>query len=211
MKSLDVELPIGDVAEVMSPMAELWTRRQRPMRRTTVRLMFSSTERRRWSTSTSRTRSFTSEQLANFDARFARAGDVMFAANAATRWSSRASFPATRGLLTSHASFHRFVRRRQHDRYAGFIHCLHAPSSVESNCWRHDWQRAISISRAQSLTSSKSPCRRWRSSGGLRRCWTGRRRCGPSAAPPSPNSTPSPNPSSSTSSATRFPIRKDGR
>ena len=50
---------------------------------------------------------------------------------------------------------------------------------------------------------SKFPCRRWRSSGGLRRCWTGRRRCGPSAAPPSPNSTPSPNPSSSTSSATQ--------
>ena len=43
----------------------------------------------------------------------------------------------------------------------------------------------------------------YRSSGGLRRCWTERRRCGPSAAPPSPNSTPSPNPSSSTSSATR--------
>ena len=43
----------------------------------------------------------------------------------------------------------------------------------------------------------------WRSNGGLRRSWTGRRRSGPSAAPPSPNSTPSPKPSSLTSSATR--------
>ena len=48
-------------------------------------------------------------------------------------------------------------------------------------------------------------------SGGLRRSWTRRRRCGPSAAPPSPNSTPSPNPSSSTCSATPPRIRKAGR
>ena len=50
-----------------------------------------------------------------------------------------------------------------------------------------------------------------RSSGGLRRYWTGRRHCGPSAAPLSPNSTPSPNPSSSTCSATPPRIRRDGR
>ncbi len=46
---------------------------------------------------------------------------------------------------------------------------------------------------------------------GLRRSWTRRTRCGPSAAPPSPNSTPSPNPSSSTCSATPPRTRRGGR
>ena len=56
-----------------------------------------------------------------------------------------------------------------------------------------------------------SRCHPSPSSGGLRRSWTRRTRCGPSAAPPSPNSTPSPNPSSSTCSATPPRIRRGGQ
>ncbi|MBI2288822.1 MAG: SAM-dependent DNA methyltransferase [Betaproteobacteria bacterium] len=53
----------------------------------------------------------------------------------------------------------------------------------------------------KSFSIWKSASHPWRSSGGSRNCWTGRRHCGPSAGPPSPNSTPSPKPSSSTCSA----------
>ena len=76
---------------------------------------------------------------------------------------------------------------------------------VSDGCRTRSQRRA---SQHDSRRLIRSLCRRWRSSGGLRRCWTGRRRCGPSAAPPSPNSTPSPNPSSSTSSAIRSRISR---
>ena len=68
--------------------------------------------------------------------------------------------------------------------------------------------KRLSNQRDQSRESEDSRFRPCPSSGGLRRSWTRRTRCGPSAAPPSPNSTPSPNPSSSTCSATRRRIRR---
>jgi hypothetical protein len=48
-------------------------------------------------------------------------------------------------------------------------------------------------------------------SGGLRRFWTRRTNCGPSAAPPSPSSTASPNPSSSTCSAIQSGTTETGQ
>ena len=72
-------------------------------------------------------------------------------------------------------------------------------------------RRTAPRSRATSSPGSVSRCHPSPSSGGLRRSWTKRTRCGPSAAPPSPNSTPSPNPSSSTCSATPPRIRRGGR
>ena len=77
-------------------------------------------------------------------------------------------------------------------------HDFQAEIRSTSARWRHG--KLLTVSQICRLRDS--PATACRSSGGLRRCWTGRRRCGPSAAPPSPNSTPSPNPSSSTSSAT---------
>ena len=86
------------------------------------------------------------------------------------------------------------------------MHCLYAPV-FEATLLARATGTTHCRNHAKYLEKWKFPCRRWRSSGGLRMCWIGRRRCGPSAAPPSPNSTPSPNPSSSTSLATPPPIR----
>ena len=82
----------------------------------------------------------------------------------------------------------------------------HVPScrrSTDATLPHHQRRRFLKRSMSRSHPSP--------SSGGLRRSWTRRTRCGPSAAPPSPNSTPSPNPSSSTCSATPPRIRRDGR
>ena len=88
------------------------------------------------------------------------------------------------------------------------MRCLISVSTLHRS---RRWRSAAEHQPRHRQKLDASLCRRWRSSGGLRRCWTGRRRCGPSAAPPSPNSTPSPNPSSSTSSATLPLTRKAGR
>ena len=85
-------------------------------------------------------------------------------------------------------------------------------SPVEAETGMHDsGHDTADCQQIEAWRSDNSSCRRWRSSGGLRRCWTGRRRCGPSVAPPSRSSTLSPNPSSSTSSVIRPPIRKAGQ
>ena len=97
--------------------------------------------------------------------------------------------------------------RRRMPRISSSVCSTADSASIAKRCV--DGAHSKTCKRVSSESSKLPSCRRWRSSGGLRRCWTGRRRCGPSAAPPSPNSTPSPNPSSSTSSATQPPIRKD--
>ena len=110
-----------------------------------------------------------------------------------------------------HDDWHRFSRQRGRSLIPrDFYRCSMRSGESRSRSAAGDGTTQQHSSR-HSSKNYKFPCRRWRSSGGLRRCWTGRRRCGPSAAPPSPNSTPSPNPSSSTSSATPPPTRKAGR
>ena len=61
------------------------------------------------------------------------------------------------------------------------------------------------------LETLKSHFHRCRSSGGLRRCWTEPKRCGPSAAPPSRNSTRSATRPSSISSVIQLRTRSDGQ
>ncbi len=116
--------------------------------------------------------------------------------DAATRSAGFACFVPTRRCSTLDFFYHAAVKRSDSE-YSVARRCRQSSNPLIIRAIAR-WNR--------SSRSHPSP-----SSGGLRRSWTRRTRCGPSAAPPSPNSTPSPNPSSSTCSATPPRIRRGGR